>query len=389
MFDTTAPVATRRRSPARELLEANRHLEARVAELIAVQDITRAITGELDLERLFRASLAAVADAIEACSAAILLAADDESVLDVCARHGRDLRYLVGERRAFGEGIAGWVAQHRVPLLVRSLDEQPSFREAARADGYHEGTFLAVPLEIDGRLLGVLGATEKADALAFGERDLRLLIALAGPIASAVANARRFEAVQQSSVAALSQMVSTLEARHDAFCGHGQRVAEYAARAAHELGLGSDDVRTLRWAARVHDIGMIAVSDEALGRPGPLGDDERAALREHPARGEQLLRDLGFLEAVRPLIRHHHERWDGLGYPDGLTGREACPLARILTLADAFDAMTSPRPYRAAMSRDAAVAELRSRAGTQFDPSFIEPFARAVAGTHRETVCSS
>lgn len=389
MFDTSAPPAPPRTSPARDLLEANRCLEARVAELISVQDITRVIAAELDLERMLETCLANVAEAIDARSAAILLATEDEKTLVVWARHGRDRRYLVGERRALGEGIAGWVAQHRVPLLVRALEEQPAFQEAARADGFHSGTFLAVPLELHGCLLGVLGATEKTGEQPFGERDLRLLIALAAPIAAAVENARAHEAVQRSSVGVLSQMVESLEARHGHFRGHAQRVADYAARTAQELGLDGEDVRTLRRAALVHDIGKITLSDALIDRPSPLTEGELAEMREHPARGERLVEGLGFLAAARPLIRHHHERWDGEGYPDGLKGREADPLARILAIADAFDAMTSPRPHRPAKGRVAALCELSRLAGAQFDPSFVEPFARTVAGMRFEAVSSS
>jgi HD-GYP domain-containing protein (c-di-GMP phosphodiesterase class II) len=128
----------------------------------------------------------------------------------------------------------------------------------------------------------------------------------------------------------------------------------------------------------VHDIGRLALSDAALGRAGPLNDDERTALHEHPLRGEQIVEGLGFLDRARPLIRHHHERWDGQGYPDGLRGREIDPLTRVLAVADAFDAMTSPRPHRPAMSREEALAEMASNAKTQFDPGLVEPFGRAV-----------
>jgi HD-GYP domain-containing protein (c-di-GMP phosphodiesterase class II) len=388
MFDTHGPVTATPRSPARDLLEANCRLETRVAELLAVQDLTRAITAELDIDRVLETCLGAVAEAIAARSVSILLASEVEGSLVVWARHGRDRRYLVGERRALGEGIAGWVAAHRVPLLVRALEEQPAFQEAARADGYQSGTFVAVPLELRGRLLGVLGATEKAGGQAFDERDLRLLLALTAPIAAAVENARLFEAVQQSSVGALAGLVESLEGRQGVFRGHGRRVAEYAARAAHELGVSSAEVRTLRRAALLHDIGTVTLPDELLHRAGPLTDEELALVREHPARGERLVEDLSFMGAARPLIRHHHERWDGQGYPDGRRGRDTDPLARILALAETFDAMTSPRPYRPARSWDAALAELSALAGSQFDPDFVEPFARAVAGLRRDAGAS-
>lgn len=375
-----APAAANGSSPARDLLEANRRLEARVDELLAVQEITQAISAELDLDRLLATCLERVGEATRAASLAVLVVEDDPQTLVVRARRGTDRRYLVGERRAVGEGLAGWVAQHRVPLLVPSLAEQPAFRDAARADGYTEGTVLAVPLERRGSLLGVLNATEKQGGRSFDERDLRVLIALAGQIATGIENARLYGAVEQSATAALAALIESLETREGYSRGHARRVADYATRAARELGLSDEEVRTLRRAALVHDIGRISIPDAVIGRPGPLSDQERAEVQRHPAQGERVVQDLPGYAAARPLIRQHHERWDGGGYPDGLAARQIDPLARLLSLADAYDAMTTDRPHRPAKSHSEALAEIAGLAGAQFDPSFVEPFTRAAEG---------
>jgi diguanylate cyclase len=158
-------------------------------------------------------------------------------------------------------------------------------------------------------------------------------------------------------------------------------VADYATRTAGLLGLAPGAVRTLQQGARLHDIGTLTLSDAALGRSGPLTDAEREGLKQHTARGESMVAAVGFLEGVLPLIRSHHERWDGGGYPDGLSGPQIDPLARILTMADAYDAMLSPRPYRQARTPDEALDELSREAGTQFDPTLLESFREAVAGT--------
>ena len=351
-----------------------------MAELLTVQEISRALAAELDPERLLATCLDQVAGATGAGSLAILTVDDDPGTLVVRARHGRGRRYLIGERRALGEGIAGWVAEHRVPLLVPSLDDQPSFQEVARADGYSGGTLLAVPLELRRRLLGVLNASEKRGGQCFDENDLRLLIALSDPIAIAIENARLYRTAQEDSLAVLRALTESVEARDGYLRGHAGRVADYATRAARELGLCAGEIRTLRRAALVHDIGRAGLSDSAIGRAGPLTEAERAALEQHPAAGERVLEGLGFLAPACPLVRHHHERWDGGGYPDGLAGREIEPLTRILTLADAYDAMTTERPHRRAKSSAEAMAEMAGLAGSQFDPSFVGPFGRAVAG---------
>ena len=365
-------------SPARDLLEANRQLEARVGELQTAQEIAQAITAELDLDRLLETCLAKVAPVVGARAASVLLADPARGSLVVRGRHGRDRRYLLGERRAVGEGIAGWVAEHRVPLLIPSVDEQPSFQELARSDGYASGSFVAVPLLLGDRLVGVLSATDKADGSAFDERDLRFLIGVAGQAAVAIENARVCEGLKARSFTALRALTEALESRDAYLHGHASRVAGYATRTAQELGLANEEIRTLAHAAQVHDIGRVALSDAAMGRAGPLTDAERTALHQHPLRGEQIVKSLGFLDSARPLIRHHHERWDGQGYPDGLQGREIDPLTRVLTIADAFDAMTSPRPHRPAMSREEALGEMASNVKTQFDPGLVEPFGRAV-----------
>jgi HD-GYP domain-containing protein (c-di-GMP phosphodiesterase class II) len=336
--------------------------------------------GELRLERLLETCLASVASATGARSVSILLYDADEECLVVRARRGRDRRRIVGERCALGEGIAGWIAQHRVPLLIQRLEEQPVFRAMARNDGYESDSFAAVPLAWQERLLGVLCATDKAEGRSFDERDLRLLLGVATQIAIAIENARQHESLQQHAFDALRSLADSFEVKGGFARGHSERVATYATRTARELGLSTDEIETLRQAARLHDIGKVAISETLLGRSGPLSDNEFALVREHPLRSERILQSLGFLDAARPIVRHHHERWDGKGYPDSLKGREIDPMTRILTMADAFDAMTTPRPYRGTLSRAEAFAELAQCAGAQFDPRLVEPFRRAVAG---------
>jgi len=365
---------------AQDLLESNRRLEQRVAELITIQEITQAVMAELRLDRLLDTCLVSVGAATGARCVSILLYDAAEECLVVRARRGRDRRRIVGERCALGEGIAGWIAQHRVPLLIQCLDEQPVFRAMARNDGYDSGSFAAVPLAWQERLLGVLCATDKAEGRPFEERDLRLLLGVATQIAIAIENARQYESLQQNAFNALRTLADSFEVKGSFARGHSERVATYATRAARELGLSAEEIETLRQAAQLHDIGNVAISETILGRSGPLSDNEFSLVREHPLRSERILQSLGFLDAILPLVRHHHERWDGKGYPDSLKGREIDPMTRILTLADAFDAMTTPRPYRGTLDRAEAFAELAQCAGAQFDPRLIEPFRRAVGG---------
>jgi len=375
-----APPEAPRPSPAQDLIEANRGLEQRVADLVAVQEAAQAVAGQLRLEALVDTAVESVGTLVRARTVSILLPEPSQECVVVRARRGHDRRHVVGERRSLGEGIAGWVAQHRVPLLIPAVEEQPAFRAMARGEGYETGSFVAVPLLCRDCLLGVVCCAEKADGEPFVERDLRMLVGLAPQLAIAIENAHFHEALRHNAFATLCTLADNLEVRDGYLRGHAARVADYATRTARELGLSSEAIHALGQAARIHDIGKIAVSDTVLGRTGPLTDEEHAVVREHPLRGERIIQALGFLDSVRPIVRHHHERWDGKGYPDGLAGRGIDRLTRILTIADAFDAITSPRPHRPARSHEGAFVELAGHAGAQFDPNLLEPFRRAVAG---------
>jgi diguanylate cyclase (GGDEF)-like protein len=168
--------------------------------------------------------------------------------------------------------------------------------------------------------------------------------------------------------AALAHAVDARMASHHE---HSSAVADYAAAVGAELGWSQAELGLLRMAAMLHDVGKVSVPDHILRKRGPLTPDEFAEVAKHPEMGAEIIGRIGSLKPIVPWIRHAHEHWDGSGYPDGLSG-EAIPLAsRILLVADAFDAMTSDRPYRRALSHDEALAELRHQAGTQFDPRCV------------------
>jgi HD-GYP domain-containing protein (c-di-GMP phosphodiesterase class II) len=158
---------------------------------------------------------------------------------------------------------------------------------------------------------------------------------------------------------------------------HSENVAQLAVSLAQVLGLSDEAVRAIGLAAHVHDVGKIGVRDEVLLKEGPLSPDERRLMEEHPVLGERILTPTE-LEEILPLVRHHHERWDGEGYPDGLRGPEIPVGARVLAVCDAFEAMTASRPYRAPLSFEQAVEQLEQGAGTQFDPEVARACVRMV-----------
>lgn len=171
-------------------------------------------------------------------------------------------------------------------------------------------------------------------------------------------------------------LANAIEARDPRLHGHCERMAALAMRLADELELGEELVETVRLGAILHDIGKIAIPDRILLKPGPLQPDEMALMRTHPSVGDRLLEPLDLLQAVRPIVRHHHERWDGRGYPDGLAG-DAIPIAaRVVAVADAIEAMAAERPYRQRLSAPEILRELRDGRGTQWDAAVAEAALR-------------
>jgi len=171
----------------------------------------------------------------------------------------------------------------------------------------------------------------------------------------------------------LAAISRALEER-DQTQGHGARVATFAEPVAERLGWEPERIATLRFGAHLHDIGKLAVRCSVLRKPGPLTRAEEAEMRVHPHAGASFVLPLREGRLALPCVLFHHERWDGLGYPSGLHGRSIPLEARLIAVADAFDAMTSPRPYSAALSIDHALAEIGRCAGTQFDPAVAELF---------------
>jgi putative nucleotidyltransferase with HDIG domain len=160
--------------------------------------------------------------------------------------------------------------------------------------------------------------------------------------------------------------------------GHSARVAEYSRKAGLAIGLPEKDLEILRWAALLHDIGKVGIVDAILQKPGQLTPEEMAIVREHPIIGQRIVQDLDALHEAAAIIRGHHERYDGKGYPDSLRGRKIPLLARILALAETFDTITSHTPYRLGRPVEVAAIELRKEKGSQFDPDLVDPFLEAI-----------
>jgi putative nucleotidyltransferase with HDIG domain len=180
-------------------------------------------------------------------------------------------------------------------------------------------------------------------------------------------------------VGSLAQLSAAIEARDPYSRGHSSRVTVFAQAMAKGIGLDKERLSVLRLGALLHDVGKLAVPSSVLLKRGPLTATEFGQMRRHPAAGARMLKTLGAPPTILPVVLHHHERWDGAGYPTGRKAQEIPLEARVLCIADSFDAMTSTRPYRAPKHPDEALEELEHCSGTQFDPELVEAFATAWA----------
>lgn len=186
------------------------------------------------------------------------------------------------------------------------------------------------------------------------------------------------DAYPQLLLEALRAIISALEEKDSYTHGHSIRVAEYCLILGKELGLSEVLLLELELSALLHDIGKIGIPDTVLLKPDRLTKAEFEIMKSHPVRSAKVLEKISLLKNLIPGIRHHHERIDGMGYPDGLRGKEIPIFARIILIADTYDAMTSTRPYRLALSKETAFAELRKFSGSQFDSEFVEKFIDAI-----------
>ncbi len=279
-----------------------------------------------------------------------------------------------------GEGVAGVVAAARQPFatpdIVALAAEMPGIRPNGSAD-YTSSSCLAVPLVARGEVIGTLHVANPRPERLFGESEVEVILPLAEQIADFLEEG--LEREQRRFVELAASAIAVMVDARSGFHGHGGRVADLAEALARELHLPEPQIARLRRAARLHDIGRLAITGDLFRKPGPLTEAEIRLARTHATLGAKILEAVPGLEAERTMVLSHHERLDGSGYPEGLAGAQIPLPVRILSVADAFDAMTSARPYRPALGRAEALAEIRRRVGAHFDSRVAGALARVVA----------
>ena len=279
-----------------------------------------------------------------------------------------------------GQRICGRVFASGQPVVLRNvLSERPHEVLGLQAEGGAMASYPLVTAQLSaaGRKIGVINATDKPGG-EFSQVEISELEFISEAVAITLASHVTLQELEHANLASIVTLAMTMEAKDPYTNGHSSRVRTWATAVGQELGLSGSQLQDLSYAGELHDIGKLAWPDSILLANRRLTDEEWAIVREHPRRGTELLKHLTFLSDILPAILYHHERLDGKGYPEGLTGDQIPLEAKILAVVDSYDAMTSARPYRPALSHEAAAAELRRCTGTQFEPRVVEAFLRLV-----------
>jgi HD-GYP domain-containing protein (c-di-GMP phosphodiesterase class II) len=273
-------------------------------------------------------------------------------------------------------GAAAWVVRTRSHLVANEQGQTPQSMTHG-ADLLDEVTerILCVPLMAGLHVLGAMEVTRGFEAEPFTDRDAATAQVIGATAGVAIENTRLRYSIEEGYRSTIRALASAIDAKDPYTCGHSQRVAQYSLVCGLVLSLNAERMHTLETAAILHDVGKIGIDDAILRKPRRLTAAELAMVKDHPVIGAAIVHDVGALSGAVQFILHHHESYDGSGYPHGLSG-ESIPLgARIIAVADAFDSMTTERPYRKAMTINEAMSELLRCRGTQFCPEALDAFA--------------
>ncbi len=357
----------------------NQALSQKVTLLKAINNATRALVSQQDTQQVLEKTMQPIVDVLGFDRSLIMLLDEKEECLEY--------RYGVGETPEALEKLKGY----KVPLsrdqnlLIRVFNRRrPMIIRDAKAAGLNPNnliiadfkptSFIVCPLIVEGKAIGLLGADKAGGEERVSENDLEFLSILANSLATAITRARLDEELKSSYVSSVRALVQAIEEKDTYTRGHSERVAAMAVEIARTLGVSEREIEYLSIGSILHDVGKIGISESIVRSPKSLTEAEFKIIQRHPLKGVEILQPISFIRDHLYLIRNHHERYDGKGYPDKLKGEDIPFGAQIVAIADAFDAMTSSRPYRKGLPFKQAAREIERNAGTQFSPRIAGAF---------------
>jgi len=353
-------------------------LKKRTEHLHLLSKLGQEMGQTLDLGTVANSLISHIKEVIHAEIVCILLRDEQTGEFVIRACSGLDENIVKETHVRTGEKISGWVAQLGQGILVHDLEQDARFSRRTQ-ERYYTKSLLSVPLIVKGRVIGIVNVNNNRTTKAFTSYDLEVLTGICSEASPIIENARLYTTLRQSYLKTIQSLAEALEAKDRYTRGHCTRVCDYAVRIAKELKLSQSDIDAIATASMLHDIGKIGISEAILLKPAKLTAEEYNEIKRHPETSEKIIRPIGLPEKVLMIIRYHHEWFNGSGYPRGLS-RESIPLgARILAVADAYDAMTSDRPYRNALTKEEAIEEIKRCTPNQFDPNIVEAFLKILA----------
>ena len=349
--------------------------QVKIKELSSLISISEMINSTLKLDSILTEVMEAASVMLEAEASSIFLIDEEKKELYFKIATGEVAERVKEIRIPMSEGVVGWVAREKKPILVADVQKDPRFyKKADEQSKFVTKSILAVPLKVKDKVIGVVEVLNKIANDSFLKSDITLLETLAHQSAIAIDNAMTHEELQRLFKETLKSLAAAVEAKDTCTGGHIERLSRFSLAIAYEYGLGYEDRERIHYAALLHDIGKISIPDAILMKPGPLTPEEFAEMKKHPEIGANIIRPVKQFQHVIPGILHHHERYDGKGYPSGIKGENISIDGRIIAVADTFDAMTCDRPYRKGLDDTVAIEEIKKGAGTQFDPKIVGSF---------------
>jgi putative nucleotidyltransferase with HDIG domain len=356
-------------------------LTQKVDELTTLYETSRALGSTLDLDTLLDSTLDAAMRSFAVDSGYLVLR--DSTSSDLKLRAWRGTTDAAPDDRAVRSSMSEWVVRQGRPLIFNPSNSTGDVENVDVITGALAA--VCVPLHASDGVIGAIAVGSRDRNARFTGDDVRLLSTIANHLTVAIGNTELYASLQDAYLATVRSLAAAVDAKEPHMRGHSERVAVFARSIAENMGLSHEQCTALEMAAYLHDIGKIGISGHILRKPGPLDEEETATMRHHPLIGANILRPVAFPWSIGPVVRHHHERYDGGGYPAGLRGEEIPILARVLAVADAYEAMIADRPYRKSLTAEGAIAELTSCAGTQFDPRVVDSLIEVLRDSDAES----
>jgi len=355
-----------------------KRIEEKTERLSLLSRLGQILNSTLDHQEVRRRAMEAATQLMKAEVGSLLLIDEEKNQLYFEVALGDREEAIKKITLNIGEGIAGTVAQNGEALIINAPEKDPRFyRGADERTEFKTRNIICVPVKVKEKTVGVLEAINKKEGEDFHEEDLSLFSSLADQVAIALDSARVYQELEEMFFQTAESLADAIEKRDPYTGGHTQRVTAYSLAMAKYLPLKPAEMKWLKISAVLHDIGKIGIDDQILRKPEPLNPEEFNTIKRHASMGAEIIDHIKQLKNIIPGIKYHHEQIDGTGYPEGLKGERIPIIAKIVAVADTFDAMTTDRSYRTGLSKEIAIEELRKCSGTQLDQNIVEAFVRA------------